>query len=626
MTAIASPYSYFTDRDGSPLEGGYLYFGTVNLPPETNPIQVYWDTALTIPAAQPIRTRNGYPYRDGTPSKIFAAADYSITVKNSKQITVFTNLAAETINSTALTQLANTTDNALGDALVGFKQSNASGFLTGAVARTVNQKLADQVTVEDFGAVGDGVTNDNAAFVAMLAATGGTIRMLAKEYKVNQLNITSYAQVTIIGEAMPQPNSALTKLQNGTVFIGGIYVEANNVHVENFGLDFGTGRVVTATDGIVLNAKPGESGNIAYVSSVSSLGAGGVALTHGVLVQGYNYGTVQDIFSANHGYGVVVKGRNTVVDTIHVRNIIQAGVFLKGDSGVYAGGVGDGSVVRIACSNVLVDLPSTNIVATGVWIQSPTAAASQVLVNNVHQLYGKTPVSVFSAGSGAGPAFANIVGVSNIMSESAQYGFVMTGITNNIQLNNMTTINPLTGTAVYMDTNTFNYVLNNINIIVNNAAITSGTCMTLYGTGSFDNITVENGFRNMKIGLSTANLSYIRTGSTSGACYIENEGSLAAYAINGAVANTLDPPRARILPGSAVKLYGKFDLTASSNKFFANIYPFAGRDGLYACAGIDSTNAIVTIAVRLNDFQLSVEPTLPAGFKSVDLSNILFTR
>jgi len=626
MTAIASPYSYFTDRDGSPLEGGYLYFGTVNLPPETNPIQVYWDTALTIPAAQPIRTRNGYPYRDGTPSKIFAAADYSITVKNSKQITVFTNLAAETINSTALTQLASTTDNALGDALVGFKQSNASGFIGGAVARTVNQKLADQVTVEDFGAVGDGVTNDNAAFVAMLAATGGTIRMLHKEYKVNQLNITGYAQVTIIGEAMPQPNASLTKLANGTVFIGGLYVEANNVHVENFGLDFGTARTVTATDGIVLNAKPGEAGNIAYVSSVSSMGRGGVELTHGVLVQGYNYGTVQDIFSANHGYGVVVKGRNTVVDTIHVRNIIQSGVFLKGDTGVFAGGVGDGSVVRITCSNVIVDLPSSNIVATGVWIQSPTAAATQVLVSNVHQLYGKTPVFVSSAGSLAGPAFANVVGVNNIMSESAQYGFVIGGITNNIQLNNMTTVNPLTGTAIYMDTNTFNYVFNNINIFVNNVAITSDTCMTLYGTGSFNNITVTNGFRQMKIAVSSPNLSFIKTGIISGDCFIENEGSLAAYAINGAVADAVDPPRVKILPGSAVKLFGKFNLIGSSNKFFANIYPFSGRDGLYACAGIDSTNAVVTIAVRFNDFQLSVEPTLPAGFKSVDLSSILFTR
>jgi hypothetical protein len=30
--------------------------------------------------------------------------------------------------------------------------------------------------------------------------------------------------------------------------------------------------------------------------------------------------------------------------------------------------------------------------------------------------------------------------------------------------------------------------------------------------------------------------------------------------------------------------------------------------------------------VRYNDFQLSVEPTLPAGFKSVDISNIVFTR
>lgn len=49
--------------------------------------------------------------------------------------------------------------------LVGFKQSGA-----GAVARTVESKLRDAVSVKDFGAAGDGVTNDDAAFAAAGAA------------------------------------------------------------------------------------------------------------------------------------------------------------------------------------------------------------------------------------------------------------------------------------------------------------------------------------------------------------------------------------------------------------------------------------------------------------------------
>lgn len=45
----------------------------------------------------------------------------------------------------------------------------AAGAIPGSVARTAVSKLADLVNVKDFGAVGDGVTNDTAAFAAGLA-------------------------------------------------------------------------------------------------------------------------------------------------------------------------------------------------------------------------------------------------------------------------------------------------------------------------------------------------------------------------------------------------------------------------------------------------------------------------
>jgi hypothetical protein len=90
--SIQPPYPAFAGTDGLPLENGYIWVGTVNLNPQTNQIAVYWDSALTIPAAQPIRTLNGYPVYQGTPSRFYAGSDYSIQVLDSKGSLVYTSL------------------------------------------------------------------------------------------------------------------------------------------------------------------------------------------------------------------------------------------------------------------------------------------------------------------------------------------------------------------------------------------------------------------------------------------------------------------------------------------------------------------------------------------------------
>ena len=67
-----------------------------------------------------------------------------------------------------------------GSALVGFQQAGA-----GAVARTAQSKLREIVSVKDFGAVGDGVVNDTAAFQAAhdaLPASGGAIIVPSFDY------------------------------------------------------------------------------------------------------------------------------------------------------------------------------------------------------------------------------------------------------------------------------------------------------------------------------------------------------------------------------------------------------------------------------------------------------------
>jgi len=91
-SSIVSPFPFFTDTTGAPLEGGYLYLGQSNLNPETAPVNVFWDAALTIPAPNPVRTVGGYPSRAGTPSRFFIqGAFYSITIRNRNHVLVFSS-------------------------------------------------------------------------------------------------------------------------------------------------------------------------------------------------------------------------------------------------------------------------------------------------------------------------------------------------------------------------------------------------------------------------------------------------------------------------------------------------------------------------------------------------------
>jgi len=106
--SVQSPYPAFAGADGQPLENGYIWIGTVNLNPQVNPINVFWDSDLTIPAAQPIRTLNGYPSYQGTPSRFYVESDYSIQVLNSKGSVVYTSLNGNFLPGSAATNATGT--------------------------------------------------------------------------------------------------------------------------------------------------------------------------------------------------------------------------------------------------------------------------------------------------------------------------------------------------------------------------------------------------------------------------------------------------------------------------------------------------------------------------------------
>ncbi|WP_398457434.1 hypothetical protein [Sphingomonas albertensis] len=80
---VDSTYQVFVDLDATALEGGYVWVGPAYGNPEASPLPLFWDEALTIAAAQPLRTSGGYIVRDGTPANVYGAAPlYSVRVRN----------------------------------------------------------------------------------------------------------------------------------------------------------------------------------------------------------------------------------------------------------------------------------------------------------------------------------------------------------------------------------------------------------------------------------------------------------------------------------------------------------------------------------------------------------------
>lgn len=174
----------FFDNNGVPLAGGLLYTYAAGT---TTPLTTYTSNIANVANSNPIvlnsagRLDNEIWLTEGN--------SYKFILKDSNNVLIGTydNIFGAN-DQTALTTfeatLANSSNVALGDNLVGFRQSNVNGVLAGAVGKTVHQKFQEYISVLDFGADPTGAADSSTA-ISNAISTGKAVYFPKGTYLCN---------------------------------------------------------------------------------------------------------------------------------------------------------------------------------------------------------------------------------------------------------------------------------------------------------------------------------------------------------------------------------------------------------------------------------------------------------
>jgi len=212
---------------------------------------------------------------------------------------------------------------------------------TGAVATTVQTKLRESVSVKDFGAVGDGVTDDTAAIQAALTASS-VVYMPKGTYLIGSA-INMPSQTRLYGDGIDRTTVRATA---AGARITNAVARHDNIRLEDFTLDGNN----VGTVGIDLGVD-GSVGTLAASSSDLLLRVKVAQFTTSGLICNYlQYFTVSGciISGTTGGYGAYINecGHTAIENTLFTSN--QTALFIGGDNyATNAGGFSSSSNIAV---------------------------------------------------------------------------------------------------------------------------------------------------------------------------------------------------------------------------------------------------------------------------------------
>lgn len=287
MSLLTYPKFQAPDINGVNMAGGlvYTYITGTSTPKDT-----YSDEAKTVPNSNPV-VLNARGEAD-----IYLDGEYKIVLKTSADVEVWT---VDSFTGNALTEdLASITDTTKGSFLVGVYRN-----VTGYVGRKLSSWIADRpFYVTDFGATGDGVTDDYAAIrAAYVAADGGKVMFPAGVFLMGTMLDMDGEGGTLEGNFGLSSTNARTEIKTSGAINAIRMSVTHNCHIRNMYIN-GSGAGLNGV--VVYNAGRGSVRGV-YVENFT-LDGFLFDIDHTTPSGNNNIFKAYDCFSAsnNRGYAV----------------------------------------------------------------------------------------------------------------------------------------------------------------------------------------------------------------------------------------------------------------------------------------------------------------------------------